>query len=252
MDPHRLYVTGVFLLFLFAAVVFPVLFFVPAPYGRHRRKGWGPEIPDSLGWVIQESPSVLLFAWVFFRGEHALELTPILLLALWQAHYVQRTYVFPFLLRGRHRRVPITTVGLAVLFNCVNAFVNAYAIAHAREYPAGWATDPRFVVGVMLFLVGYSINRHSDAVLRALRGPGEDGYKVPQSGLHRFVASPNYLGEILEWAGWAVASWSLAGLAFAVFTFANLAPRARSHLRWYRERFPDYPEQRRALLPGIW
>ena len=38
----------------------------------------------------------------------------------------------------------------------------------------------------------------------------------------------------------------------AVFTFANLAPRAWSHHKWYRKKFPDYPKQRRAVIPFIW
>jgi 3-oxo-5-alpha-steroid 4-dehydrogenase 1 len=32
---------------------------------------------------------------------------------------------------------------------------------------------------------------------------------------------------------------------------ANLVPRARAHHRWYRERFPDYPARRKALVPGL-
>ena len=48
-----------------------------------------------------------------------------------------------------------------------------------------------------------------------------------------------------------MATWSLAGVAFAVYTVANLAPRAVTHHRWYRQQFPDYPEQRRALIPYL-
>src|SRR5262250_3406505 len=49
-----------------AAAVFPVLFFVPAPYGRHFRPGWGPALSSRLGWVAMEWPSVVLFAllWI--------------------------------------------------------------------------------------------------------------------------------------------------------------------------------------------
>ena len=36
------------------------------------------------------------------------------------------------------------------------------------------------------------------------------------------------------------------------YTFANLAPRAVSHRRWYRETFPDYPPSRKALVPWVW
>ena len=46
-------------------------------------------------------------------------------------------------------------------------------------------------------------------------------------------------------------TWSLAGLAFALFTFCNLAPRALSNHRWYRETFEHYPSNRRALIPGL-
>jgi hypothetical protein len=56
---------------------------------------------------------------------------------------------------------------------------------------------------------------------------------------------------MVQWAGWALATWSLAGLAFAVYTGANLAPRALAHHAWYRQRFPDYPARRRALVPFV-
>ena len=74
---------------------------------------------------------------------------------------------------------------------------------------------------------------------------------MPQGRLFRWVSCPNYLGETIEWAGWAIATWSMAGAAFAFWTAANLVPRAVAHHRWYRQKFPDYPNQRRAILPAI-
>jgi protein-S-isoprenylcysteine O-methyltransferase Ste14 len=70
--------------------------------------------------------------------------------------------------------------------------------------------------------------------------------------MYRWISCPNYFGEIVEWIGWAIATWSLAGLAFALWTAANLAPRARSHHQWYRESFADYPQERKALVPRLW
>ena len=69
--------------------------------------------------------------------------------------------------------------------------------------------------------------------------------------MFRWVSSPNYLGEIIQWTGWAVMTWSLAGVAFALFTFCNLAPRAISNHRWYREYFAQYPAGRKVLFPGL-
>ena len=82
--------------------------------------------------------------------------------------------------------------------------------------------------------------------------PCASGYGIPRGGLFEYVSGANYFGEILEWTGWAVATWSPAGLAFAVFTVANLAPRARTHHAWYRKQFPDYPRKRKAIIPFIW
>jgi protein-S-isoprenylcysteine O-methyltransferase Ste14 len=87
--------------------------------------------------------------------------------------------------------------------------------------------------------------------LLRLKKANPDDYSIPRGGLFRWVSCPNYLGEIVEWLGWALLTWSPAGLAFAAWTMANLVPRARAHHRWYRERFSDYPTKRKALVPGL-
>ena len=96
------------------------------------------------------------------------------------------------------------------------------------------------------------INIRADSKLFGLRKSDDTGYKIPRGGLYERISCPNYFGEILEWIGWAIATWSLAGLAFAIYTIANLAPRAMAHHRWYRETFSDYPKQRKALIPYLW
>ena len=78
-----------------------------APYGRHVRTGWGPTLPARVGWVVMESPAVVLFATIYSFGDHAAELAPLLLLALWQLHYINRTFVYPFRMRAAGKRMPI-------------------------------------------------------------------------------------------------------------------------------------------------
>ena len=107
------------------------------------------------------------------------------------------------------------------------------------------------MVGVLVFLAGFAVNYRADGMLIALRRPGETGYRIPQGWLFEYVACPNYFGEIVEWFGFALATWSLAGLAFALFTAANIGPRAFSNRRWYRRTFPDYPAERKALIPFV-
>lgn len=234
-----------------AIPTFLALLFLPAPYGRHERKGWGPTLPARLGWVLMESPSVWFFAWVYALGPRALQPVPLCFLALWQLHYLYRTFAFPFLMRLEGKRMPAMVAVMAILFNLLNDWVNARWISALGDYPVSWLSSWQFTVGVAMFLGGLALHVTSDRALRNLRAPGETGYRIPRGGAFEWVTAPNYLGEIIEWTGWAIATWSPAGLAFALYTFANLAPRALSHHRWYRERFPDYPRRRRALLPFL-
>lgn len=235
-----------------ASLCFPVLFFVVAPYGRHHRAGFGPSLKAKWGWVLMEAPSPISFLVVFATtGERST--AAFVLCGMWLTHYLYRSFVFPFRMRGGDKPKPWLTVALAIVFNLANGSINAFAITslaphlHENAHLLG----PLFVVGATLFFGGFALNLHSDALLRALRKPGETGYKIPVGGAFRFVTSPNYLGEIIEWTGFALCAWTGAAAAFALFTAANLIPRAWSHHRWYREQFAAYPKERRAILPGV-
>lgn len=238
--------------FVLAAAVFTAMFFVVAPYGRHLRSGWGHTIGNRMGWVIMEAPAPVAFAVCFLLGSNTAG-GALALLVLWEAHYLHRAFVYPLGLRGAARRMPLAVMSFGLLFNMVNGYLNGrYIFTFSGGYSSEWLGDPRFVAGGALFIIGFVINRQADRVLRSLRQPGESGYRVSDSRFYRWVSCPNYLGEIIIWIGWAVATWSLPGLAFALWTVANLLPRARAHHAWYRKTFPDYPGERRALVPGIW
>lgn len=234
-----------------ALVTFGALWFFVAPYGRHARTGFGPAVPQRLAWVIMEAPAVFAFAGLYAMGARAGEVAPLCMLALWMLHYLQRTFVFPFRIRASGKTTPLLVVLSAVVFNLLNAYVNARWVSHFALYPRSWLSSPSFLLGASLFVVGFALNLSSDAILFRLRRDGETGYQLPRAGLFRFVSCPNYLGEMVEWAGWALLTWSLSGFAFALYTAANLVPRAIAHHRWYRARFPDYPAERRALIPFV-
>jgi 3-oxo-5-alpha-steroid 4-dehydrogenase 1 len=237
--------------FILAAVVFLALLFVAAPYGRHFRRGWGPTINNRTGWVIMEAAAPLVFATCFVLGGNEITLTTLVFLGLWEAHYLHRAFIYPFSLH--RQRMPLAIVGFGLLFNTVNGYLNGrYIFTFSPGYANGWLGDPRFIAGVALFIAGFIINRRADQILQNLRKADESGYRIPYGELYRWISCPNYLGEVIIWVGWALATWSLPGLAFATWTAANLIPRARAHHAWYREHFKDYPPERRAFLPGLW
>lgn len=252
MTEATLHNTLVWAVFGLAVLTFASLLRFRAPYGRHYAgKGWGPTIPNKLGWVVMEFPAPVLFALIYALGQEAGKTIPLVLLGVWQCHYLNRTFAYPFRTRTSGKRMPVVVVLSGFVFNVLNAYINARFISHLGEYGADWLADPRFIAGIVIFFGGFALNLHSDNILLRLRKDSGGGYSIPRGGGFRYVSCPNYLGEILEWGGWALATWSTAGLAFFVYAVANLGPRALSNHRWCRDRFDDYPADRKALIPGV-
>lgn len=231
---------------------FYLIFKESAPYGRHTRPGWGKEISNRLGWIIMETP-VMIFVLLFF----ALGSNPspsgfvYLFMGLFFLHYLHRSFVFPAFLRTKGKKMPLAIALSAMGFNLMNGFGLGYYWGSFAEYSADWLWDWRFLGGISLFFVGMAMNMWSDYYLIGLRKEGETGYKIPQGGLFQYVSCPNHLGEIIEWAGFALMTWSLPGLTFWIWTMSNLIPRTLAHHKWYKEKFADYPENRKAVFPFL-
>jgi protein-S-isoprenylcysteine O-methyltransferase Ste14 len=247
-----LYTIAILVIFASAPFVFATLFFFTAPYGRHYRQGWGPSVSPRAGWMLMELPAVLVIGITVLVSARSVSPVALLLLGLWETHYLYRTFIFPLLMRQNGKRFPIVLMGFAAIFNSLNGYANGTFLASATPFPVeGPFPQIRLYVGIALFAAGFLIHVWADHNLRNLRAPGEGGYKIPRGGLFGYVSSPNYFGEIIEWLGWALATWSLPGLGFAVFTAANLVPRAYSNRAWYVAKFPDYPRERKRVIPLI-
>jgi protein-S-isoprenylcysteine O-methyltransferase Ste14 len=239
---------------IFAASVlaFVTLLFLDAPYGRFLRDGWGVTLSARWAWFIMEFPAALSILVTALAGAGR-DPAAFFFLALWQLHYLYRSLVYPFLLpAGGTKSMPVVLIAIAIAYNSANGYVNGYHLFHRPDvYGADWFSDLRFIAGILIFAVGAAIHVSSDRTLQRLRSAGSRRYDIPRGGMFRYVSCPNYLGEIIQWSGFALATWSLAGLSFALFTTANLLPRALSNHRWYRAQFPDYPGDRTAIIPGI-
>ena len=235
-----------------AAVMLVALLVRRAPYGRHSQTGVGPTLDARWAWVIMEVPSPLAMLFTFATGRHRGASWAWLFLGLWLTHYVNRTFVQPFRWRGHATPMPWLIAVTGALFNAINGYTNGrWLFELTRGYEPSWFMSARFIVGLTLFACGMAVNVHGDEVLRGLRGVGERGYRIPHGGMYRWISCPNYLGEMIEWTGFALCTWSLPAAAFAAWTVANLFPRALAHHRWYRERFADYPSTRRAVIPYV-
>ena len=234
-----------------AAITFIYLFFVSAPYGRHIRKGWGKNISARAGWVIMESPCVVIMITYAFIVRDDLQTIHVIFLSLWLLHYIHRSLIYPFVIDMTNPKMPISIAISAFSFNVVNVNLQAFGIYYLTEYATDWMYNYIFYLGLVVFFIGMYINIKSDYLVIALRKSKGPGYHLPTKFMHKYISSPNYFGEIIEWLGWAILTWSISGAVFALWTIANLFPRAFAHHQWYKEKFPDYPKNRKAIIPGI-
>jgi len=200
-----------------------------------------------------EAPAPLLFAAFFITGMRTATMVQIIFLAMWEIHYVDRSFLYPLTIRISSKPFPLAVLIAGLAFNIMNAYLNStYILMNTPKYAELWLYDMRFLAGLGLFFVGFIVNRHSDYILHLTRRTSKQEYGIPQDGFYRWISCPNYLGEIVIWIGWTVATWSPVAAAFSFWTIANLVPRARSHHQWYRQHLADYPDKRHVLVPGIW
>jgi 3-oxo-5-alpha-steroid 4-dehydrogenase 1 len=122
-------------------------------------------------------------------------------------------------------------------------------------------TSPNFVFGLIAFGIGLASNILHDEILHDLRrdnplGPdGKHKYLIPKGYLYDYISYPNYLSEWLEFAGFALAAsprWEYTPpWMFLVAEIMVMLPRAYKGHQWYREKFPDYPKNRKVVIPFI-
>ena len=237
-----------------AFIIHILLHFVAAPFGRHTSEKWGWSVNNKLGWFIMELPSLAIMCYFLLLGRHSTESFVWILFIFWIIHYINRTFIYPLRIKPTSKKMPLLIVINAIFFNVVNAGLNGYYLSEYGQsyYTSAWLTSPSFIIGALLFIAGMLINLKSDHTLINLRKPGEDGYKIPKGFLFDYISSPNLLGEIIEWTGFAVMAWNLPALSFMVWTFANLVPRAKNHHDWYHRHFNDYPKERKVVIPFIY
>ncbi len=245
-----------YIMIALAVVVFVALRFITPGYGMFYSSKWGPTFGNRLGWVMMEAPSFICMALLWAFSDRSGESALIVMASLFLLHYFQRSFIFPFLIKGKNR-MPLCIILMGCMFNVINAYLIGgwlFYVSPVNSYPVSWLANPKFIIGVVIFFIGMGINLQSDHIIRHLRKPGDRRHYIPKGGMFRYVTSANYLGEFTEWVGYAVLTWSLPGVIFALWTFSNLAPRARALYCRYEEEFGEEFTKlnRKYIIPFIW
>ena len=226
-------------------IIFPINLIYKAPYGRHTSKKWGISIDNKLGWIIMELPALLVCPAIYFYFKVDFDMS-IMFICLWIIHYFNRTIIFPFRIKTKGKKMPLVIVLSAFFFNIVNGLINGYFLSNIDMH----SVSIFLITGFLLFVLGLYINISSDNKLINLRKI-KKGYFVPKGGLFKYISCPNFFGEILEWFGFALMTFNIGSLSFFIWTCCNLIPRALAHHTWYKNKFNEYPKERKAILPYL-
>ena len=234
-----------------AVVVFLALLKIEAGYGIAYTPKWGPSVNNKLGWVLMEAPVFIIMLILCLASPRRTEAAPLAMFLIFELHYFQRSFIFPLMMKGKSR-MPLAIMLMGVLFNSLNALMQGgwiFFVSAPDRYPASWLGSWQFILGTIVFFWGMATNLHSDHIIRNLRKPGDTRHYLPRGGMFRFVTSANSLGELMEWVGFAILTWSWSGAVFALWTFANLAPRALKINARYNREFG--PLNQKAIIPFI-
>jgi 3-oxo-5-alpha-steroid 4-dehydrogenase 1 len=206
------------------------------------------------------------------------------LACLFVTHYLNRAILSPLRTPSRSKSHVIVILA-GIVFNGVNGpLLGAYLSSpEGLSYLAGAYQRPRFWFGVLVWAAGFVGNIVHDEILLNIRRKkqAEDAketedqtakekkkgehYAIPHGLLYEYISYPNYFCEWIEWIGFALAasplpsfeSWGAflatitAPFLFLVAEVFVMMPRAVRGHQWYHSKFPNYPKERKAVVPFI-
>jgi 3-oxo-5-alpha-steroid 4-dehydrogenase 1 len=208
-------------------------------------------LPVNIAWWTMEQPSFLVPLVMLLNFKSTSTYPGALFLCMFMAHYLQRAFIYPWLSRGRP--YPIHAWVSAMIFTTANGTLQANWLLYGAKFESDALYNPRAIVGYLIFVFGMGCNIHADHTLRNLRKPGETAYKIPHGGLFDYVSGAHFVGEVIEWTGFAIATASPAPMVFAAFNWMGIGTRAIATHEWNVAKFGDrYPKDRKKLIPLVW
>lgn len=201
-----------------------------------------------------EAPVFLVMLLLWSQSGRQFETAPLLFFLFFELHYLQRAFIFPLLIKGKSK-MPAGIMTMGIVFNLLNGYIQGmwiFYLSPESRYSIDWLCTPQFIIGTILFFTGMYINWRSDYIVRHLRKPGDTNHYLPKGGLFNYVTSANYFGELVEWCGFAILTWSASGALFAWWTFANLVPRANTIWHKYKTMFGKEVGNRKRIIPFIY
>ncbi|XP_068626921.1 probable very-long-chain enoyl-CoA reductase art-1 [Battus philenor] len=221
----------------------------------------GPQISYKNVFLAEYAGPLFVYLWVYQRpwilyGEQTSSPGTVVNIAAvcWSFHYAKRLIETLFVHRFSHGTMPIRNL----FKNCTYYWLFALYIAYHVNHPLYTSPCSTCVyVGVGGFILCELGNLSIHLLLKNLRPPGTKVRRIPMpdgnpfSLLLNYVSCPNYTYEFGAWVFFTILTKCAPVGIFAVVGMYQMTVWALGKHRNYKKEFPEYPKQRKAILPFI-
>jgi len=225
-------------------------------------KDLGPQISWKTVFIIEYAGPIFIHLAIYllpglFYGqavEHSLAQKVMVCMAV--AHYLKREYETFFIHRFSHATMPFTNI----FKNCTHYYIFGGVMLGYFNYGPAFAKGSVFDTQMSTMWIVFSVigfiffelsNMCTHAILRNLRPPGTKIRRIPRGYGFNLVSCPNYLFEILSWVFFSFVSGSWASWFFVLVSSVQMYFWAVKKHSIYKKEFPNYPKNRKALIPFI-
>lgn len=233
-----------YLIFGIFAVSFGFLDYYELAPLRYSKFFAGKGVPSRLGMVsVYSLPMVVatICAWPYLPTASLIQWAVYGAIML---HFAKRTLESLFL-HKYSGHMHIFTIGTVLSSYALMAGMISWLNAQASTELGIW-----FYLGIVCFLVGEAGNFYHHVLLAKLRTK-ESGYFVPRGGWFEYATCPHYFFELLAWLGIVLLSRHLFAVLALVAMTGYLIARSIKTRQWYKSRFPEYPAERKLMIPFI-
>lgn len=157
-----------------------------------------------------------MFLFVFFFYGIYIEYINIIFYCLWFCYYVYRGIIYLWIMKYSSLKIFLGILLGGFFFNFFYSFFNVDWIG-VVFYDFDYYKDLWFIVGVVMFIIGYIINRYVDLLFRKFRVNSSFGYFIFNGCLFYKIFCLNYFGEMFEWFGWVLGIWLVVGIVWFLF-----------------------------------
>ena len=235
---------GFYILFGLFAVFLGILDYYELLPMRYSKFGTEKGVPSRAGMVFLYGLPVLValvLALPYLPNATTIQW---IVLGVVLLHFGKRTLESMFLHKYSGKIQTLTFAIIVFAYTLMAGMISALNVVAVEKL------DGLFYLGIGCVLVGELGNLYHHKLLANLREK-KSGYHIPKGGWFEHATCPHYFFELLAWLGIFLVSRHLFTLLIFVAMLGYLTARSIKTRQWYQERFPEYPAERKYMIPYL-